>query len=164
MKHCKQIRQNTRRHETARKYQYIRSLEAINNARQGSGYISAAAARAEGTTLAFIKHRLPKAIYATSSAGRLRVRPSDPYPELVEILTETGDIRDVPAFCSSERHLAGLHKAACNRVLMDRKASSILRRFRNKTVGDVKLLTSPALLFDLWQRLNADLYALYGAK
>lgn len=165
MKPYKPSSRNARRHEAAKKYQYVRSLEAINHARQGSGYITADAARADGTTLAFIKHSLPKAIFPATSGERLHVRATDPYSELVEILTESGDVRDVPAFGSAERQLAGLHKAVCISVLMGRKPSSILRQFRNKTVGDVNLLANPKILFDLWQRLsNVDLYTLYEPK
>jgi hypothetical protein len=135
-------------HGSSKKDEYIWGLTAINHARRGSGYITAADARAEGTTLAFIKRRLPKAIFPTTSGERLRVRPTDSYSALVEVLTDSGNPRIVTAYGSAERRLAGRHRAACLTVLANRKIGSILRKFRNETVGGVRLLADPERLFE----------------
>jgi len=127
----------------------IRGLAAINRARnEESGYLTAAIAEAEGTTLAFVRRRFPKAFFPSRYSNRLRVRPTDPYSWPVEILTESGP-QIATARGSRERELAGRHRAAWLGVLTNRKPGSILRQFRNKTVGGVKLLADPERLFDL---------------
>jgi hypothetical protein len=147
MKRNKPSGRKRSKRESSQKDEFIRGLVAINRARRGSGYITVADARAEGTTLAFIKRHLASAIFPSTSNERLRVRPTDSYSQLVQIVSESGDIRIVTALGSAERQLAGLHRAAYLGVLANRKQGSILRRFRNKTVGGVKLLADAETLF-----------------
>jgi hypothetical protein len=136
-----------RRHGASRQDEFIRGLAAINRARRGSGHITAADARAEGTTLEFIRRLLPKAIFPSTSRERLRVRPTDSYTVLVEILTDTGEPRIVTAYGSAERRLAGRHRAAWLMVLANRDQGSVLKKFRNETVGGVRLLADAETLF-----------------
>jgi len=162
MKRRKPSGRNTHRHDSSQQDEFIRGLSAINHARRGAGYITAADARAEGTTLAFIKRRLPKAIFPTTSSERLRVRPTDPYSHLVEILDESAEPRVVTAHGSIQRQLAGQHRAAYLEVLANRERGSILKTFRNKTVGGVKLLWNVETLFQASQGgALDDLDALY---
>ena len=139
----------------------MRGLAAIGRARQGSGYITAADARTEGTTLAFIRRHLPKAIFPSSSSERLRARPIDPYSHLVEIVTDSG-AQIVTAHGSRERELAGQHRAIYFGVLEKKLPASALKRFYGKTVGGLKLLGNPERLFELARGGELDnLGALY---
>jgi len=147
MKRHKPSGRKQSKRESSKKSEFIRGLATINNARRGSGYITPPDARAEGTTLPFIKRRLPKAIFTTTSNERLRVRPTDPYSHLVEILGESGEPRIVTAYGSAERKLAGRHRAAWLMVLANREMGSVLRQFRNQRVGGVRLLADAEILF-----------------
>jgi hypothetical protein len=151
-----------RRRMASRQDEEVRGLAAINRARnEGAEYLTPAVAEAEGTTLAFLRRRFPKAFFLSRHSGRLRVRPTDPYSWLVEILGESGP-QIVTAHGSHERELAGRHRAACLSVLANRKPGSILRRFRNKTVGGARLLSDPQRLFKLARGGEIeDLGALY---
>jgi hypothetical protein len=150
MKRRKTSSGNTRQRATARRHEDIFALAAINRARrEESGYLTSAIAQAEGTTLAFVRRRFPKALFPSRSVERLRVRPADPYPALVEILSESGEALVVTANGSVERELAGRHRAAWLSVLDNRAQASILRQFRGETVGGVKLLWNRETLFDL---------------
>jgi hypothetical protein len=92
----------------------------------------------------------------------LRVRSTDPYSHLVEILSDTGEPRIVTAYGSVERTLSGRHRADWTAVLANREKSSVLRKYQNKTVGGVKLLADAETLFES-ARSGAidDLDALY---
>ena len=147
MKRDKPSGRKKSKRESAQRDEVIQAFAAINKARRGRGYITTDDARAEGTTLGFIKRRLPKAIFPTTSGERLHVSPTDPYSHLVEILADTGEARIVTAYGSSERRLAGQHRAACIGVLANTVRGSILKKFRNKTVGGVNLLWDAETLF-----------------
>lgn len=162
MKRQKPSGQNNLRHGAPPKDESVRGLAAINRARRESGYITVADARAEGTTLAFIRRHLSKAVFPSTSSERLRVRPTDPYTALVEILAYTGEPQIVTAYDSAERRLAGRHRAAWRMVLANKNMGSILRQFRNKTVGGVRLLADADKLFASARRgAIDDLDALY---
>jgi hypothetical protein len=126
----------------------IRGLAAINRVRQGESKTLADAARAEGTTVASIKRLFPGALLLSQLGKPIRVKASDSYSHLVEILADEGPVQ-VIAHGSHERELAGRHRAAYLSVLANRKPGSILRQFRNKTVGGVRLLADPGRLFKL---------------
>jgi len=147
---------------TSRQDEDIRGLAAINRARnEGFEYLTRTMAEAEGTTLAFVRRRFPKAFYPSHYGDRLRVKPTDPYSWPVEILAESGP-QIVTAGGSRERQLAGRHRAAWLGVLANRRPGSILRQFRDKTVGGVRLLANPARLFALARGGEIDdLDALY---
>jgi len=139
----------------------IRALAAINRVRRGDSQTLAEAAQAEGTTVASIKRLLPNALLPSRFGKSPRVTASDGYSQLVEILADEGPVQ-VTAHGSRERELAGRHRAACLSVLANRKPGSILRQFRNKTVGGVRLLADPGQLFKLARGGEIDgLDALY---
>ena len=139
----------------------IRALAAINSYRQGKFKTLAEAARAEGTTVASIKRQVPDALLPARLGKPIRVKASDDYSQLVEILADEGPVQ-VTAHGSRERELAGRHRAACFSVLANRKPGSILRQFRNRTVGGVRLLADPGRLFKLARGGEIDdLGALY---
>jgi hypothetical protein len=138
----------------------IRALAAINRVRRDKSTLTDAA-RAEGTSVASIKRLLPGALLPSRPGKPTRVKASDSYSQLVEILTDEGPIQ-VTAHGSRERELAGRHRAACLSVLANRKPGSILRQFRNKTIGGVRLLANPQRLFNLARGGEIeDLGALY---
>ena len=139
---------NTRVDSSSDEDKAIRDFAAINYARRyGGGYLTPTIAKVEGTTLNSVRRRFPRALYPSQSSVRLRVRPTDPYSHLVEILGESGEPRVVTAYGSVERTLAGQHRAAYLEVLADRKRGSILKKYRNKTVGGMKLLWDAEKLF-----------------
>lgn len=108
-----------------------------------------------------IKRLLPGALLPSQPGNSTRVKASDSYSQLVEVLTDEGPVQ-VTAHGSRERELAGRHRAAYLSVLANRKPGSILRQFRNKTVGDVRLLADPGRLFKLARGGEIeDLDALY---
>ena len=126
----------------------VRGFAAINGVRKGKYRTLSAGALAEGTTVRSIKRLLPGALLPSRRGKAIRVRASDRYTQLVQILDDSGEVADVVAHGSKERDLAGLHRAAYLAVLDNKQPSSILRRFRGKRVGGRKLLTDPALLFE----------------
>lgn len=141
---------------------WARGLAAINDVRRGKYKTVTAAARSEGITVAFIKRTFPGALYPSKPGKRLRVRPSDRYSALVEILDNSGTVVHVVAHGSRERELAGQHRAAYLAVLDNKQPSSVLRQFRGKKVGGKKLLTNPNRLFELGQGgVTDDLLPLY---
>jgi hypothetical protein len=141
---------NKRQPRGAQQEESMRGLAAINRARsENSGYLNAAIAQAEGTSLGFIRRQFPKALFPSRSGERLRVRPTDPYSWPVEILNDSGLVQVVTAHGSQERKLAGQHRADYMGVLRNTRPASILRKYRGKTVGGQKLLTDPDLLFEL---------------
>ena len=125
-----------------------RELAAINRVRRGKSKTVSAAARAEGTSVALIKRRVPGALLPSTRGQRLRVRASDRYRQSVEILTDEG-ATVVTARGSRERELAGSHRAAIFGVLENKLPASALRRFRGKKVGGRKLSTNLERLFEL---------------
>lgn len=139
----------------------IRALAAINRVRRGDSKTLAEAARAGGTTVESIKRQVPAALFPSQPGKPIRVRPTDNYSQLVEILTDDGPAH-VMAHGSHERELAGRHRADCRSVLANRKFGSSLRQFRNKTVGGVRLLADAGRLFKLARGEEIDdLDALY---
>ena len=126
----------------------LRDLSAINDVRKGKSPNLPAAARKYDTTVDGIQRRHPKAVFQDRPGGRIQVRPSDPYEALVEIITDTGPVV-VTARGSHERELAGQHRAVVMRVIRGDEPDSALRKFRGKTVGGVKLLSSPFRLSTL---------------
>jgi hypothetical protein len=150
-------RQTLRNHEAR-----IRGFAAINGVRKGKYDSLSVGALAEGTTVHSIKRLLPRALLPSRRGKPIRVRASDRYTQLVEILDDSGKVAQVIAHGSYERDLAGVHRAACFAVLENKQPSSILKRFRGKRVGGRKLLTSPARLFELARGgVVDDLTALY---
>jgi hypothetical protein len=127
----------------------MRGFAAINGVRKGKYKSLSAGALAEGTTVQSIKRLLPEALLPSRPGKAIRVRASDRYTQLVEILDNSGEVVQVLAHGSNERNLAGLHRAAYLAVLGNKQPSSILRRFRGKRVGGRKLLTNPERLFEL---------------
>lgn len=149
---------NSRRVEEAR----IRGFAAINGVRKGKYKSLSVAARTERTTVESIKRLLPGALLRSRPGKRLRVRASDHYTQLVEILDSSGEVSQVIARGSHERELAGRHRAAYFAVLDHKQPTSILRQFRGKKVGGKKLLTNPNRLFELGQGgVIDDLLPLY---
>jgi hypothetical protein len=134
------------RHSNAK----IRGLAAINRVRRGLSDSIYPAAKAEGTTVSFIKHNFPKALIFSKGSRRIRVRASDPYSEHVEILTDSGAL-EVLARGSRERELAGQHRAIYFGVPRRKLPPSALRQFRGKRVGGKKLLSSYKQLLELAQ-------------
>jgi len=134
-----------RRHQEARK----RGFAAINGVRKGKYKSLSAAARGERTTVTFIKRFLPGALLPSRPGGRVRVRTTDRYSQLVEILDNRGTVAHVVAHGSRERDLAGQHRAVYTSVIGGKLPASALRRFRGQTVGGLKLLTNPERLFEL---------------
>jgi hypothetical protein len=140
----------------------MRGFAAINGVRKGKYKSLAAGALAEGTTVQSIKRLLPGALLPSRPGKPIRVRASDRYTQLVQILDDSGQVAEVIAHGSNERDLAGLHRAAYLAVLENKQPSSILRRFRGERVGGRKLLTNPARLFELAHGgVVDDLSALY---
>ena len=151
---------NARRVEEAR----IRGFAAINGVRKGKYKSLSVAARAERTTVESIKRLLPGALLRSRPGKRLRVRASDRYTQLVEILDSSGEVAQVIARGSRERDLAGRHRAAYLAVLDHKQPTSLLRQFRGKKVGGRKLLTNPDRLFELGHGgVIEDLLPLYVA-
>ena len=141
----------------------IRGLAAINRVRRGESDSLTAAARAEGTSVEFIKRELPEALLPSRPGERLRVRATDPYSALVGILTDSG-AAEVLARGSYERELAGRHRAVWMKVLQGELPPSALEEFRGKSVGGRQLLSDPDRLFVLAEAgvLN-QLDALYAS-
>jgi hypothetical protein len=151
------IRSSIARRQEAR----ARGLAAVNDVRKGKYETLSAAARARETTVEFIKRELPGTLLPSRPGKRMRVRASDRYPQLVEILTESGPVV-VTARGSRERDLAGQHRAAYLSVLRGQQSGSVLKRFRGKKVGGRGLLSSYERLLKLGRGGVADdLAALY---
>ena len=127
----------------------MRGFAAINGVRKGKYKSLSAGALAEGTTVQSIKRLLPGALLRSRPGKRLRVRASDRYTHLVEVLDSLGEVAQVIAHGSRERELAGKHRATCFGVLEGKLPASALKRFRGKKVGGRKLLTDPERLFEL---------------
>jgi hypothetical protein len=149
----------------------IRAFAAINSVRQGKSETLAEAAKAHSTTVTSIKRQLPDALLPARLGKPIRVKASDNYSQLLEILADDGQIYgpiNVTARGSRERELAGRHRAAYLGVLANRKPGSILRQFRNKTVGGVRLLADPDRLFKLARGRDlgdlGDLYVSPGSS
>ncbi len=138
-------RQNSPRNQEAR----VRRLAVINGVRRGKYKTVSAGARAEGTTVASTKRSFPAAFLPSKRGERLRVRPSDRYSAIVEILEDSGTVAHVVAHGSRERELAGQHRATYFGVFEGKLPASALKRFRGKKVGGRKLLTNPERLFEL---------------
>jgi hypothetical protein len=139
----------------------IRGFAAINDVRRGKYKSLSAAARAEGTNVKSIKRLVPGALLPSRPRARLRVRASDRYTQLVQILTDEGAIV-VTARGSRERELAGQHRAAYLSVLRRKNSGSVLKKFRGKTVGGRKLLSSYERLLELGHGgIGDDLAELY---
>ena len=150
----KQYKPRTARHAKARQVRRnqearTRGLAAINRVRKGKSKTLSEAARGERTTVQSIKRLFPRALLPPRFGERLRVRKSDRYSQLVQIMTDLGNLVDVTARGSRERDLAGQHRAAYLGVLKGNLPDSILRKFRGKKVGGLKLLTNPKRLFEL---------------
>jgi hypothetical protein len=126
----------------------IRGFAAINRVRRGESDSLTAAARAEGTSVEFIKRELPEALLPSRPGERLRVRATDPYSAVVGILTDSG-VTEVWAHGSYERELAGRHRAVWMKVLRGDLPPSALEEFRGKKVGGHELLSDPDRLFEL---------------
>ena len=125
-----------------------RGLRALGRVRRGESPSLSHAARAEGTTVEFIRRTLPAAIMQARPGGRIRVKKGDPYSARVEILTDTGPLV-VTARNSRERDGAGKHRATYMRVRRGDLPASALAQFRDKTVGGHKLVTDYAVLSEL---------------
>lgn len=138
------IRSSTARRQKGR----ARGLAAVNDFRKRKYRSLSAAAKARKTTVEFIKRELPGTLLPSHPGKRIRVRASDQYSQLVEILTDSGPVV-VTARGSRERESAGQHRAIYFGVLEGKLPASALKRFRGKTVGGRKLLTNPERLFEL---------------
>ena len=104
---------------------------------------------------------LPGALLPSRPGAQLRVRASDRYTQLVQILTDDGAVV-VAAHGSRERELAGQHRAAYLSVLRRENSGSVLKKFRGKTVGGRKLLSSYKRLLELAHGgIGDDLASLY---
>jgi hypothetical protein len=75
-----------------------------------------------------------------NGAQTVRVRASDPYSALVEIVTDSG-ATVVSARGSRQRELAGQHRATWLRVLRGQEPASALEQYRGKKVGGHELLS-----------------------
>lgn len=137
-----------------------RGLAAINRVRRGQFKNLSQAARAEGTTVRFIKKRLPKALAQDRPGGRIRVKPRDPYSERVQIISGGGAV-DVTARGSRQRQLAGRHRAVAIKVLRQELPPSALEEFRGVRVGGRELVSDYDQLRSLGEGTLDQLGALY---
>jgi hypothetical protein len=122
--HQPRVRQVSRRQEAR-----TRGLAAINGVRKGKYKSLSVAARTEGTTVESIKRLLPGALLRSRPGKRLRVRASDRYTQLVEVLDSSGEVAQVIARGSRERELAGKHRATCFGVLEEKLPASAPKAF-----------------------------------
>ena len=158
-KHRQAHRRNARKRRQARRSRprnsrrvgeaRIRDFAAINGVRKGKYDSLSVAALAEGTTVQSIKRLLPGALLPSRPGKAIRVRATDRYTQLVQILDSSGQVAQVVAHGSRERELSGQHRATCMGVLDGRLPATALKRFRGKKVGGRKLLTNPERLFAL---------------
>ena len=116
------------------------ALNAIARVRRGDSKTLSAATRVEGTTVRTIRRVVPAALLPSRRDGRIRVRASDPYSALVEIVTDSG-ATVVSARGSRQRELAGQHRATWLRVLRGQEPASALEQYRGKKVGGHELLS-----------------------
>jgi hypothetical protein len=154
----RRARTRSRREQAAK----LRALAALNRVRRGDFDHLSDAARAEGTTVHFIKKRLPRALNQNRPGGRIRVKPSDPYSERVEIISENGAV-EVRARGSRQRQLAGRHRAVVQKVLRGELSPSALQEFRGVKVGGHELISEYDRLLELGQGMLDQLGALYVA-
>jgi hypothetical protein len=140
----------------------LRALAALNRVRRGDFDDLFDAARAEGTTVPFIKKRFPRALNPDGPGGRIRVKPSDPYSERVEIISENGAV-EVTAHGSRQRQLAGRHRAIVDKVLRGELSPRALREFRGVRVGGHELISDYDRLLELGQGMLDQLGPLYVA-
>jgi hypothetical protein len=118
----------------------VRELDALNLYRRGKAKSVSAAASTAGTTLKRLWERVPRAISKDRRSGRLHIKPTDPYSEKVEILTDAGALV-VTARGSRQRQRAGQHRATYMEVVQNKKPASALEEFRDKKVGGHELLS-----------------------
>ena len=125
-----------------------RALNAIARVRRGDSKTLSAAARAEGTTVRTIRRVVPAALLPIRRGNRVRVRASDSYSALVEIVTDSG-AAVVSARGSRQRELAGQHRATWLRVLRGQEPASALEQYRGKKVGGYGLISDYGQLSSL---------------
>jgi hypothetical protein len=142
------LRKQTKANSDRRTKTRARVLNAIARVRRGDSKTLSAAARAEGTTVRTIRRVVPAALLPSRGGGRIRVRASDPYSALVEIVTNSG-AAVVSARGSRQRKLAGQHRATWLRVLRGQEPASALEQYRGKKVGGYALISDYGQLSSL---------------
>lgn len=116
----------------------VRGLNAINDVRKGKASNLPIAAQNRDITVDTIRRLFPAALFQDRPGGRIRVKPTDPYPALVKIATDDGPAI-ITARNSRERDLAGEHRAAFLKVLRGDQPASSLRKFRGKKIDGHEL-------------------------
>jgi len=123
----------------------VRVLAALNRLRRGEATAATVAARAEGTTLRAMRKLVPDALIQDRRGGRIRVKRTDRYSAMVQVLTREGTL-NVTARGSRQRELAGQHRATVLRVLRGEEPPTALEAYRGKKIGGHELLSDYELL------------------
>jgi hypothetical protein len=88
---------------------------------------------------------VPDALIQDRRGGRIRVKPTDRYSAMVQVLTREGTL-NVTARGSRQRELAGRHRATVLRVLRNEEPPTALEAYRGKKVGGHELLSDYEVL------------------
>jgi len=88
---------------------------------------------------------VPDALIQDRRGGRIRVKRTDRYSAMVQVLTREGTL-NVTARGSRQRELAGQHRATVLRVLRGEEPPTALEAYRGKKIGGHELLSDYELL------------------
>ena len=108
-----------------------------------------------------MRRLVPDALVQDRPGSRIRVKPTDRYSAMVQVLTREGAL-NVTARGSRQRELAGRHRATVLRILRGEEPPTALAAHRGKKIGGHELLSDYELLASFAQAGDVgQLEALY---
>ena len=137
-----------------------RALEAVSRMRIGRLSLSAAA-RASGTTARTVRRYAAPSLVQTGR--RTTAVPTDRLYRRMALLAADGGRRDVDVRSSAQASRVAAHWNAVDRYLRTGD-TSVLKPFRNRTVGGQQLATDPAALEAFARRGELAIESIYASR